>query len=262
MSKKHRLFIFGDSWAENLFRAPEWIKHNLNPLPTQGIPYHLDDYLGYNYEVHNFAQGGSPNSEIVYQLSNLPEYEPGDRVLIVWSHFIRHSLWDREGNVKNYGDFNMPFQDKPKSGLQASKEIYESLHGRLHQLTIAEHDSIEGLSMPKAREEFNFFNWITRILSIWRPVAVTWEPSLANILNIPSIDSNADFFENKKVTIKDEYGLKDSHLGGRGNYLLYKYILNLLDNTAKPMDQVYRAVLPEVEPEVESTKDEKSKILF
>lgn len=250
MLKKDRLFIFGDSWAENLLRAPEWVKNNLTPLPPQGIPYHLEDYLRYNYEVHNFAQGGSSNNEIVYQLSNLPDYEPGDRILIIWSHFIRHSLWNKDGNIINYGDFNMPFEDKPKSEHHAPKEIYESLHGRLHQLVIAEHNSIEGLPMIKAKEEFKFYNWITRTLGVWRPVAVTWEPTLAKILNIPPIHYSAHFFNNEKVTIKDEYGLKDGHLGGKGNHLLYKYILQLLDKGAEPMDQVYRVdETPTPEPE-------------
>lgn len=257
MLKKSRLFIFGDSWGANLYRCPDWIKANLNPLPPQGIPYHLEDYLRYNYEVYNFAEGGAPNTEIIYQLSNLPNYEPGDRILIMWSHFIRHSLWGKDGGVINYGDFNLPAEDNPKSPLHAPKEIYASLHGRLNQLVLAEQTPLEEIELHKIKDEFRFYTWITQMLSMWGPIAVTWEPTLAGILKIPAINYSAEFFKGEKVTIKDEYGLEDGHLGGRGNYLLYRYILNLLDSTAEPMDQVYRAVLPEVE----STKDEKSKIL-
>lgn len=257
MLKKSRLFIFGDSWAENLYRRPEWVEANMSPLPMPGIPYHLDDYLRHNYDVYNYAQGGSANVEIVYQFSHLPVYEPGDRILIIWSHFIRHSLWNEDGNILNYGDFNLPFEKVSKSPFKAPKEVYSSLHGRLKQLVMAEETPIDEIPIEKVKEEFKFYNWLPSILGPWKPIVTTWEPTLAKILGIVPIHYGADFFKKEKITIKEEYGLKDGHLSGRGNYLLYKFLLNLLDETAQPMEQVYRVE----EPKKEVPKNERPKVL-
>lgn len=239
MSKKDRLFIFGDSWAENIFRHPN-LEKELLKVGLPGIPYHLTDYLKFHYDVYNYGVGASSNENIIYQLSNLPEYEKNDRVLIIWSHFVRFSIYNKVGGRVNYGDFNFPHEDNNKSQYHAPALVYAGLKGRLQQLVLAEETSIDKLIHKGPKEELKFYNWITTILKNWSPIALTWEPTLAKVLNIPSIDYNSPIYENFPITLKDEYNYPDVHLGGKGNYLLYKYVLGLLDSEATPLEQLYR----------------------
>ena len=260
MYKKHRLFIFGDSWAENLFRNPRFeVPFSTHPMP--GIPYHMSDYFNFHYDVHNFGMGASSNTEIFYQLSNLPRYKKGDRVLIIWTHFIRFPMWDETGRILNYGDFNLPYEDKPGDPFQAPFNVYQALKGRLQNSILAEQTPHNEIICPKLQEELKFFTWITDMLSRWKPITLSWEPSVCKILNIPSIHVDSPIYNKEKITLLDEYNYPDVHLGGRGNYLLYKYILRLLDDHATPADQSYRvSELPQSDI-IHSNDKEKIKVL-
>ena len=104
MENNIRIFIFGDSFASNLFqegyeRLPD---HHINP--TQIGQYLLDlkeeniddalwfsDWLTkFGYQVYNYGQGGSDNQTILEQFTKLDkEFRPGDRIILWLSSFSR-----------------------------------------------------------------------------------------------------------------------------------------------------------------------------
>lgn len=254
MLKKDRLFIFGDSWASNIFRVPKY-EDVLAPVNNGLIPYHLSDYLSYHYDVYNYGMGGSSNSQIIYQFSNLPEFREGDRILVIWSHYTRFNLWEENGDIINYGDFNIAFENDPSHPEHAPVNVYNAIRGRLRHLVLAESTPLDKISNTQIREELKFYNWYVRTLEKWQPIVMTWENTLSKLLNINYIGYDAPFYNNENITFITEYDYFDAHLGGRGNYLLYRYTLNLLNTNLRPIEQSYRVFKREkaIKPEKNKT---------
>lgn len=104
MENNIRIFIFGDSFASNLFQEgyEKLPDHHINP--TQIGQYLLDlkeeniddalwfsDWLTkFGYQVYNYGQGGSDNQTILEQFTKLDkEFRPGDRIILWLSSFSR-----------------------------------------------------------------------------------------------------------------------------------------------------------------------------
>lgn len=104
MENNIRIFIFGDSFASNLFQEgyEKLPDHHINP--TQIGQYLLDlkeeniddalwfsDWLTkFGYQVYNYGQGGSDNQTILEQFTKLDkEFLPGDRIILWLSSFSR-----------------------------------------------------------------------------------------------------------------------------------------------------------------------------
>lgn len=237
---KNRLFIVGDSWAHNLFREPSWCYSNLNPMPILGIPYHFSDYLENHYEVHNRGFGGVCNNQIIYQLGNMPKFKKGDRLIIILTHHSRFNIWDEEGMTKDFGDFSLQFVDDPKSRYCPSEEIQKAIEGRIRLFLEAEEEWVKGIRGMRLRDEMNFFKKLQHLYSDYKPIVCTWDETITKLTDVDYIGYYSEIYDGMKLTIADEYGLVDGHLGGLGNYLLYKAFLNRLDGRLKPMKQVYR----------------------
>jgi len=110
MENNIRIFIFGDSFASNLFQEyyEKLGQHHIHPHPL--LQYLLDlreegiddalwfsDWLTkWGYEVHNFGQGGSDNLTILEQFSKLDStFRKGDRIIVWLSSFSRYQ-WINE----------------------------------------------------------------------------------------------------------------------------------------------------------------------
>lgn len=114
MDKNIRIFIFGDSFAENLFKIyAEQIKRNFkHPHPLKEYildlrneeiedPLWFSDWLeNWGYEVHNLGIGGTDNQTILEQFYKLEEYgyKEGDRIILWLSSFTRYQWFDQRGN--------------------------------------------------------------------------------------------------------------------------------------------------------------------
>lgn len=240
-----RLFIVGDSWGVNFFAEPEWIKNLKGESKWKDRPYHVVEYLTQHYEVHNFCRGAAGNTEIVFQLGRLPDFKAGDRLIVILSAFPRFRLWDCEGKVIKFGDFSSAFLDSSDHPWHPSSTVLEALEGRRRLFADAlMHGSLEKLLSRFSQDfvydhwsELAFFGKLKNFFSNYRPIICCWERHLAGFCNLDYIGSDSEIYQGQPATIEQEYGYNDHHLGGIGNYLLYKYFLNRLDNPASPTDQ-------------------------
>lgn len=104
MENNIRIFIFGDSFASNLFQEGYEKLPDHHISPTQIGQYLLDlkeeniddalwfsDWLTkFGYQVYNYGQGGSDNQTILEQFTKLDkEFRPGDRIILWLSSFSR-----------------------------------------------------------------------------------------------------------------------------------------------------------------------------
>jgi len=105
---KPRLFCFGDSFVD--FDIPK---------------YHWTYYLSHHYEFYKFAVRGSDNNSIIFQLGDLPEFEDGDRVLIMFTEPGRiPTRFYANGNLINKLD------DHP--GPKGCYDMYKIIHKLLN----------------------------------------------------------------------------------------------------------------------------------
>jgi len=244
-SSNPRLFIVGDSWGVNFFAEPEWIKNLTGESTCKDRPYHAVEYLSQHYEIYNFSKGAAGNTEIIFQLGWLPDFKAGDRLIVFLSAFPRFRLWNREGRLLRFGDFSFAFLDDPDNPSYPSSTVLEALEGRRHLLADAlMHGSLENLlsefSQDFAHDHWSdlaFFSNLRNFFSNYRPIVCCWERLLAEFCNLDYIGPDSEIYQGQPATIEQEYGYNDHHLGGIGNYLLYKHLLNRLDNLASPTDQ-------------------------
>jgi hypothetical protein len=103
---KNRLFVFGDSWSFNYFtKKPNEFYPGAKPFfglnhVESYVDYydyfgHWIDYMETFFEVVSYGLGGVSNQEIIWQLSNLPEYVEGDRIIIIFTGAERYT-WIHE----------------------------------------------------------------------------------------------------------------------------------------------------------------------
>ena len=99
---KNRLFVFGDSWCFNYFtkKPNEFYPgtktfFGLNHVESYVNYYdyfgHWIDYMETFFEVVSYGLGGVSNEQIIWQLSNLPEYTEGDRIIIIFTGAERYT---------------------------------------------------------------------------------------------------------------------------------------------------------------------------
>jgi len=113
-----RIFVLGDSFAENTFRAcvegirifgyTSKIKDTVGDYVEQVLketgdePLHFTDYLAqWGHEVINLGLNGCSNYAIWYSMSRLGEFRPGDRIIINWTGIGRFDWIDDENRLVN-----------------------------------------------------------------------------------------------------------------------------------------------------------------
>lgn len=240
-----RLFIAGDSWGVNFFTSPNWVKNLTGQSVWKNRPYHLVEYLNQHYQVHNFCRGAAGNAEIIFQLGQLPDFKRGDRLIVILSAFTRFRLWNSKGEVLKFGDFSSAFSDSLDHPWYPSSTILEALEGRRHLFADAlVHESSENLQSKFLQDfvydhwsELAFYSKLKNFFSIYSPIVCTWERLLAEFCDLTFIGPDSEIYQGQPPTIKQEYGFEDFHLGGTGNYLLYKYLISRLDSQISPTDQ-------------------------
>lgn len=242
---KNRLFIAGDSWGFNLFQEPNWVLNNL-PKDIEKRPSHFTEYLEKHYEVINFAFGAVSNTEIIYQLGNLPNLEHGDRLIIILTHHTRFNIWDKEGIPLNFGDFSYYFvQNKLyDNNWYPETPILNSIEGRV-RLFLEDINELDGsIKSQRLLNEVKFLGGLKNLYSNYNPIVCTWDETISKKCKVEFIGYDAPLYENyKKLKISDEYGGTDAHLGGTGNYLLYKYFISKLDDKIIPLPEYSKTII-------------------
>lgn len=174
---KLRLFCFGDSFVD--YDIPK---------------YHWTYYMAQHYELIKLGVRGADNNSIIFQLGDLPDFEVGDRVLIVFTDPGRvPTRFYANGNLINRLD------------LLKIDEYYRWING--------ERDN-----------EIKFFKKLQFFLKEYIPVFVTWSEYFHRY--------TSDFVSLIQVSTNWQEGTgekRDDHPGPKGSYEMYKKIHTLLN---------------------------------
>lgn len=221
---KDRLFVFGDSWACNYFSKENKLLSNTKPFLGSYVVEqfvkkynyfgHWIDHMESFYDVYSYAVGSASNEQIIHQIGNLPEYQSGDRIIMM---FAPPSRFKWVNNKKIYGL-------NPQGNPVLLKMLPLELINLIETQYVERTDLWMDTSIQK--DEQKFLNLIPVLLKKYNPILITWNSDLAEYVDsIEMIDLNENY-----TNIKDEsFGTYvDGHLGVFGNYELFKFISNKL----------------------------------
>lgn len=229
-----RVFVVGDSWANN-YLDPNTLPHPfLNSKEVRkyaiGVNHwgHWLNHLSSFFEVHSFAIGGSSFEQIIYQLGNLPPFEKGDKLIMLFGIPDRFTWYVNNGvrnvNLKN---LEIVFNRHPKSP-QVRKIIEDQIVQRNYAW--------------ETRQETNnkkFINSIPVFFEQYSPLLMSWSSFTVEYTEHIHLIGNGP----KYTTLEQESNgmCKDMHLGVKGNFELFKDIAELLELDISD----YAPVLPE-----------------
>jgi hypothetical protein len=240
-----RIFILGDSFADNLYSKEKESIDAGYPLGSGiaryvdtfiknkiTLPLYFDDWLKeWGYEVYNYGIGGCSNYEIMYQFSKIDkDFQTGDRLVIAMTSFHRHNWLDDDGRnitVHNTGDV----------GLNTPKIIKEFFQ----QYSMNADYSVENNGYIKTHV-VEFFSYLFFLHKKYKPIL--W----SGFNNINDIFENEKYFiyapthttyekiipEWGKLRINEETNESnpDMHYGRYGNYYLALIIKTIIENQA------------------------------
>lgn len=199
---KNRLFIIGDSWVF-------W------PFPNNHWSYYLDKF----YKVYKFGDKGLNNSSIVENIGSLPDYEDGDRLIIVFTDPTRplHTLSFFSNNTV-YEDTLDKFRVQSFDLWTGKQSHYKNYREKNMNMTI---DS-----------EIAYYRKLKHLLVEYNPVFVTWSElfysrcnDFVSLIKVSSLQE-----ENPHHIHPFEPDNKyDGHPGPKGCYEFYKKIHKLLN---------------------------------
>ena len=224
---KKRLFVFGDSWAFNYFSTYNKIYPDVKPhfgltqIQTYVKYYnnfgHWLDYIDPFFDVYSYGLGGISNEQIIWQLSNLPEYMDGDRIIIIFTGVERYT-WVHEKKRYTFA-----------AGSHYPDVILDKKYRDFFKRQYVERYEY-WLDNPNNNFDFEkkFLNTFPSYFKKYNPICVTWRKELSD--QIESIDL-LDFENYNLSTITDETNKLyiDGHLGAVGNYELFRYFANRLE---------------------------------
>jgi hypothetical protein len=241
-----RIFILGDSFADNLYNKEKESIDAGHPLGSDvaryvdtfikngiALPLYFDDWLKeWGYEVYNYGIGGCSNYEIMYQFSKIDkDFQEGDRLVIAMTSFHRHNWLDDNGKnltVHNTGEV---------LGPDTSKIIREFFQ----QYSMNADYSIENNGYIKTHV-VEFFSYLFFLHKKYKPII--W----SGFNNISDVFQNEKYFiwdpshisyskiipEWDKLRINKETNglIYDYHYGRYGNYYLALIIKTIIENQA------------------------------
>jgi hypothetical protein len=274
-----RIFLFGDSFTDNLFKDKyeliEKSKNDKNLLPwvdSDEIAKYLlklnefdinykakwfDDWLvEWGYDVYNFGKGACTIEDIIYQFGNLKnfKYEEGDRIIINWTHPTRFN-WINDDNLNAaYIHSNTEKLNKLPKDLFAQQAISRE---------ISFFNNKQGYYLNN--NLLPFMEYIIQLHSKYNPIVWTPFSDLDKIIDntfchfsfIRKMDCDGLLLHLiNEFTIRSETNniINDGHFGQYGNYyiaLLFDEIIknNLGPNYNKKRDFIFKNVLNRVDLE-------------
>jgi hypothetical protein len=230
-----RIFVLGDSFADNLFvEAYDWIDKWKNDKSDYVYDFsQLQKYLismenenidkakwftdwleEWGYEVINLGKGGCSNENIFYQFAKIDkEFKEGDRIILHWTDHSRFD-WAIDEIGKNISvhpqtdGFSEPLKSVLSNHSVCRDESFKSKFGYLNNNLIP------------------FMDWIVEKHSEYNPIVWSVFVNTIKYLNKDRyFDVNCSYFLSfleKKWTIwKETNGMfHDGHFGRYGNYYL------------------------------------------
>ncbi len=216
---KNRLFVFGDSWANNYFsKTNKFLPKSkpflgLNQVESYVKYYdyfgHWIDHIENFFDVYSYGLGGVSNEQIIWQVSNLPDFNEKDRIIIIFTGVERFIWIDSKIRYTMAVGSMVPEIILNGSYANIFKQQY------IEKFEYWMDDTINN-------DEKKFLNMFPSFFKKYKPIVVTWRGELAEkVESIELID-----FENYKLTTiteESDGAYKDGHLGINGNYELFKY---------------------------------------
>lgn len=239
-----RIFILGDSFADNLYSKEKQSIDDGHPLNSGiaryidffiknriALPLYFDDWLKeWGYDVYNYGVGGCSNYDIMYQFSKIDkEFQEGDRLVIAMTSFHRHNWLDDNGkNLTAHNNGEVLGPNTPK----IIREFFQ-------QYSINADYSVENGGYIKTHV-VEFFSYLFFLHKKYKPII--W----SGFNNISDIFHNEKYFiwdpthpiyaeiipEWGKLRIIEETNelINDYHYGRYGNYYLALIIKTIIEN--------------------------------
>lgn len=192
---KNRLFCFGDSFVD-------W------HLPK----YHWTYYLSNHFDVHKYGKYGADNYSILFQIGNLPDYQEGDRIVMVFTNPGRLPR-------RFYGERKTEYKDI----LYHASQFYKN-KTFAKNLDMLKYDEEQRWINNERYIEIAFIKNLQNWLSSYKPIFVTWHESF--------YESTSDFVTFIQATTNAQEGVgeeEDFHPGPKGCYTWYETLHSLLE---------------------------------
>jgi hypothetical protein len=218
-----RIFVLGDSFAQNLFKeaydstytgnTAQIINYvrKLNELGIDKAMWFTDWLEKWGYEVINLGKGGSSNEDIYYQFNKLDEFKEGDRMVIWWTSINRFIWFNERGETWVKGH---------SVNEESPLYLIEQALNRANSLDI-ENSYTNQKIIP-------FIKYLTKINSKYKPIITSFCPLILKkisdnpyyfsfISNSPYLNIEKIWFESIKSETKTLFD--DGHHGRKTNYL-------------------------------------------
>jgi hypothetical protein len=241
-----RIFVLGDSFADNLFaEGYRWIGNFSDEALNDYSKYHFSQIQKYlislkkenienakwfsdwleewGYEVINLGQGGCSNQNIFYQFAKIDkEFKEGDRIILHWTDHCRFD-WAADEFGRN---------------ISIHPEIHgmdEPLKTILNKHSVCIDESFKTKFGYLNSHLVPFMDWIVEKHSEYNPIVWSVFSSTIKPLNKSRyFDVNSPYFlslleDNWTLFKESNFSHKDGHFGRYGNY----YMAVLFDEIIK-----------------------------
>ena len=226
-----RIFVFGDSFADNLYeqnydsinykhRNGEILKY-LRDLRAEGFDDALwfTDWLKkWGYEVYNFGVGGCDNNDIIMQFQNLGEYQEGDRIIVWMTSYLRFPWIHENGQKLTIMPMTTPYNQNTPIDELKSELLWEQCANR-EQSHLKDNGYFKHSQIP-------FYEYFFNLHSKYKPIVTSFCPNVSNslrknkwLVNL-SLINNHDLMVkiNQPIRIETNEKCGDGHFSRYGNY--------------------------------------------
>ena len=250
-----RVFVLGDSFAENIYERPikihkkgaditsddaVYISHG-NGIPNYikllakakvKYPLHFTDYFKlFGYEVINFGIGGCSVYSIYNQFTKIDkEFKEGDRIVINWTTPCRFDWINEEGEL----DVSITGSEIPQDMPEERKRIL--LEQKLYRSHSYEKGFLKERMIP-------FMSHLINLHSKYKPVVWSPFPQVSKLFENDQFyfwEASNEVFKNiipeyNKLIIIEETNqrVNDNHYGRYGNFytaIILKEVLEYSQN--------------------------------
>jgi hypothetical protein len=254
-----RIFVLGDSFADNLFAHAYRNINRVSPRTLNDNSYYFSQIQRYlismenenidkakwwtdwleewGYEIVNLGKGGCSNYNIIYQFAKIDkEFKQGDRIILHWTD---HSRFDWIVNESGENISHIPQMDRYDEPLKTIlnkhsvcvDESFKRKHGYLHNHLIPfmdwiveKHSEYNPIIWSVFKKTINYLNK-SRYINHLHDIPYSMG-SNSNRSNLPHVIPS----KNKFTIVEETNGFnEDLHYGRRGNY----YMAVLFDEILK-----------------------------
>lgn len=227
-----RIFVFGDSFADNLYKQ-NYVSINNKHYNNEIMKYlrdirveGFDDALWFTdwlekwgYEVYNFGVGGCDNNDIITQFKNLNkyEYQEGDRIIVWLTSYLRFPWIHENGQKLTIMPMTTPYANNEPTDILKSQLLWEQCINR-EKSFLRPNGYLKSHQIP-------FYEYFINLHSKYKPIVTSFCPNVLNSLKHNKWIFDTGDFINREVSTKTNQPIcvetndmcGDGHLGRGGN---------------------------------------------